>query len=206
MQNMKKFILLLAFLTMGLVYESHAQVSLSFSGRYQKFIGGADRFPYRTVADFPSLAGLEARLEVGMSYKLAASIYGSYFLGTRKGEFEYPTYIYTRNSGYEFGGDFRYYLLGAYNQRGGLYAKLGASVGVYQIDWRLTGSFRDGITLFPEPEYFQDTQFWLVSGNGGLGAEVYLGSFYLFGESSVSLRFKDYVSDVTVYEPHLHHF
>jgi hypothetical protein len=190
----------------GLYQSAEAQLSLSLSGRYQKFIGGEARFPYNEVADFPSMAGLEGRLEIGMSYKLAASIYGAAFLGTREGEFTYANYITTRNSGFEFGGDFRYYLLGAYNQRGGFYTKLGASGGLYRIDWRLKGAYRDGEYLFPEPEYFQDVQFWLVSVNGGIGAEVFLGSFYLFGEGSYSYRIKDYVSDVTIYEPHVHHF
>lgn len=189
------------------ISQTQAQVSVSVAGRYQKFIGGEERFPFGKVSDFPSFAGAELRLNIGLSYKTALSLEGSYMMGTKRGEFTYPNIITTKNIAAELNASLRYYLFGAYNDRGGFYTYGGMSGGMYNIDWTLKDYERtNGTQPFPEPEYFQDVQFWLLSLNAGLGAEVYTGSFYIFADGGGSYRFKDYVSNVTTYTPTLHHY
>lgn len=201
------FLVLLVALFIFSTSQTQAQVSMSIAGRYQKFIGGEDRFPFGKVEDFPGFVGAEARLNIGISYKTALTLEGSYMMGTKRGEFVYSNMITTKNMGAELNANLRYYLFGAYNDRGGFYTYGGMSGGMYNIDWTLKDYERlEGTQPFPEPEYFQDVQFWLLSVNAGLGAEVYTGSFYIFGEGGASYRFKDYVSNVTTYTPHLHHY
>jgi hypothetical protein len=187
--------------------QTQAQVSMSIAGRYQKFIGGEDRFPFGKVEDFPPFVGAELRLNIGINYKTALTLEGSYMMGIKRGEFVYGDEITTKNTGAELSANLRYYLFGAYNDRGGFYTYGGMSGGMYNIDWTLKDNeWREGNYPFPEPEYFQDMQFWLLSVNAGLGAEVYTGSFYIFAEGGGSYRFKDYVSNVTTYTPQLHHY
>ena len=201
------FLLLFVVLTLFSVSQTQAQVSMSIAARYQKFIGGEDRFPFGKVEDFPPFAGLEARLNIGLNYKTALSLEASYMMGTERGKFVYGNAITTKNIGAELSANLRYYLFGAYNDRGGFYTYGGASGGMYNIDWTLEDNqWRGGAYAFPEPEYFQDVQFWLLSLNAGIGAEVYTGSFYIFAEGGGSYRFKDYVSNITVRTPALHHF
>lgn len=201
------FLLLFVAIFMFSTSQTQAQVSMSIAGRYQKFIGGEDRFPFGKVEDFPPFAGAELRLNIGLSYKTALTLEGSYMMGTKRGEFAYPHMISTKNSAAELSANLRYYLFGAYNDRGGFYTYGGMSGGMYMIDWTLKDyQPSKGLYPFPEPEYFQDQQFWLLSVNGGLGAEVYTGSFYIFAEGGGSYRFKDYVSNVTVFTPQLHHY
>jgi hypothetical protein len=206
-KKMGGFILLLVAVLFFSTNETQAQVSLSFAGRYQKFIGGEDRFPFGKVEDFPAFVGGEARLNIGLNYKTALTLEASYMMGAKRGEFTYAYMITTRNIAAELNANLRYYLFGAYNDRGGFYTYGGMSGGMYNIDWTLKDYARsNGATAFPEPEYFQDVQFWLLSVNAGLGAEVYTGSFYIFAEGGGSYRFKDYVSNVTTYTPQLHHY
>lgn len=201
------FLLLLAAFSLFSISQTQAQVSMSIGGRYQKFIGGEDRFPFGKVEDFPPFVGAELRLNIGINYKTALSLEASYMMGAKRGEFYYSNAITTKNTAAELSANLRYYLFGAYNDRGGFYTYGGMSGGMYNIDWTLKeGQWRGGTYLFPEPEYFQDMQFWLLSVNGGLGAEVYTGSFYIFAEGGASYRFKDYVSNVTTYTPQLHHY
>ncbi|WP_375561864.1 hypothetical protein ACE193_04750 [Bernardetia sp. OM2101] len=201
------FLMLLVSLLLFSMSQTQAQVSMSIAGRYQKFIGGEERFPFGKVEDFPPFAGLEARLNIGLNYKTALSLEGSYMMGTKRGEFAYANMITTKNIAVELSANLRYYLFGAYNDRGGFYTYGGMSGGMYNIDWTLKDYERlEGREAFPEPQYFQDVQFWLLSVNAGLGAEVYTGSFYIFAEGGGSYRFKDYVSNVTVNTPQLHHY
>ena len=201
--------LLLFFITFFLfsISQTQAQVSMSIAGRYQKFIGGEDRFPFGRVENFPPFAGAELRLNIGLSYKTALTLEGSYMMGTKRGEFTYAYMITTKNTAAELSANLRHYLFGAYNDRGGFYTYGGISGGMYNIDWTLKDYEKAGGTeAFPEPEYFQDQQFWLLSVNAGMGAEVYTGSFYIFAEGGGSYRFKDYVSNVTTYTSPLHHY
>lgn len=201
------FLLLFVAFFLFSTSQSEAQVSMSVAGRYQKFIGGEDRFPFGKVEDFPPFAGAELRLNIGLNYKTAFSLEGSYMMGTKRGEFTYSEMITTKSIAAELNASLRYYLFGAYNDRGGFYTYAGMSGGMYNIDWTLDDYERvKGMAPFPEPEYFQDMQFWLLSVNAGLGAEVYTGSFYIFAEGGGSYRFKDYVSNVTIYTPQLHHY
>ncbi|AFM03019.1 hypothetical protein Fleli_0552 [Bernardetia litoralis DSM 6794] len=201
------FLMLFVALFLFSTSQAQAQVSMSIAGRYQKFIGGEDRFPFGKVEDFPPFAGAELRLNIGLSYKTALTLEGSYMMGTKRGEFTYANMITTKNIAAELSANLRYYLFGAYNDRGGFYTYGGMSGGMYNIDWTLNDYERqNGTVAFPEPEYFQDKQFWLLSVNAGLGAEVYTGSFYIFAEGGGSYRFKDYISNVTTYTPQLHHY
>lgn len=201
------FLLLFVAFFLFATSQTQAQVSMSVAGRYQKFIGGEDRFPFGKVEDFPPFAGAELRLNIGLSYKAALSLEGSYMMGTKRGEFQYSSIITTKNTAAELNANLRYYLFGAYNDRGGFYTYGGMSGGMYNIDWTLDDYQKDyGRYPFPEPGYFQDMQFWLLSVNAGLGAEVYTGSFYIFADAGASYRFKDYVSNVTTYTPQLHHY
>ena len=201
------FLLLFVAFFVFSINQTQAQVSLSVAGRYQKFIGGEDRFPFGKVEDFPPFVGAELRLNIGLNYKTALSLEGSYMMGSKRGEFAYANMITTKNIAAELNANLRYYLFGAYNDRGGFYTYGGMSGGMYNIDWTLKDYERlGGAEAFPEPQYFQDVQFWLLSVNAGLGAEVYTGSFYIFAEGGGSYRFKDYVSNVTVSTPTLHHY
>lgn len=201
------FLLLFVAFVLFPTSQTQAQVSLSIAGRYQKFIGGEERFPFGKVEDFPPFAGLDARLNIGLNYKTVLSLEGSYMMGTRRGEFTYPDMITTKNIAAELSANLRYYLFGAYNDRGGFYTYGGMSGGMYDIDWTLKDYERlNGTVAFSEPQYFQDVQFWLLSVNAGLGAEIYTGSFYIFAEGGASYRFKDYVSNITVHTPQLHHY
>ncbi|WP_338791616.1 hypothetical protein V9L05_20720 [Bernardetia sp. Wsw4-3y2] len=209
--SLKKIGIFLMLFVAVLIFSTNqlqAQVSMSVAARYQKFIAGEeDRFPFGKVEDFPPFAGLEARLNIGISYKTALTLEGSYMLGTKRGEFVYSDIITSKSTGAELSANLRYYLFGAYNDRGGFYTYGGMSGGMYTIDWTLKDyEPNDGFRVFPEGNYFQDQQFWLLSLNAGIGAEVYTGSFYIFAEGGGSYRFKDYVSNVTAYTPHLHHF
>ncbi len=200
------FMLFIAFL-LFFASQTQAQVSMSVAGRYQKFIGGEDRYPFGKVEDFPPFVGGELRLNIGLSYKTALTLEGSYMMGIRRGKFAYPDAISTKNTAAELSANLRYYLFGAYNDRGGFYTYGGMSGGMYMIDWTLKDyKPSEGREAFSEPKYFQDKQFWLLSVNAGMGAEVYTGSFYIFAEGGASYRFKDYVSNVTTYTPHLHHY
>jgi hypothetical protein len=201
------FLLLFIAIFIFSTSQTQAQVSMSIAGRYQKFIGGEERFPFGKVEDFPPFAGAEFRLNIGLTYKTALTLEGSYMMGTKRGEFIYANMITTKNTAAELSANLRYYLFGAYNDRGGFYTYGGMSGGMYNINWQLKDYERlNGTEAFSEPQYFQDQQFWLLSVNAGMGAEVYTGSFYIFAEGGGSYRFKDYVSNVTTYTPHLHHY
>ncbi|WP_291721979.1 hypothetical protein [Bernardetia sp.] len=201
------FLLLFVATFLFSIQQTQAQTSMSIAGRYQKFIGGEERFPFGAPEDFPALYGAELRLNIGLSYKTVLTLEGAYMMSLQPGEFTYSNKITTKNTGAELNANLRYYLFGAYNDRGGFYTYGGLSGGMYNIDWSLKNYDEiGGYTPFPEPEYFQDMQFWLLSANAGIGAEVYTGSFYIFGEGGASYRFKDYVSNVTTYTPHLHHY
>jgi hypothetical protein len=207
----KLWIAVLSLLIWGATQgETQAQVSLSLSGNYSRFFGeGIEKFPFGVANDFSHFWNGTARVNVGIRHNLSYTGGFTYGRMPNRQPFGYGEFSTLLMQRFELESNLNYYLLGAYNERGGLYLMGGITAGFYPFGWELA-EVQEGKSTYPPPverrDYFQDGEMWLLGIQGGLGMEVYTGSFYIFSEGKVNHTFKDYMSHQTIKEMHLRNF
>lgn len=195
---MKKYIVVLSLLLLTFCNFAQAQqFSMGIGYNQATFYGSRYIYPIGTPNEFPVLRGAKLegifsqgshRLQMGYSY---------YFYAP---EIVYNYYgITTKPSMMELELNYNYYLIG-YSEEGGLYALIGGSGTMLNLNSTIPDA------TVSEANLFNSKTSLGTFVNLGLGFDLNFGKTSFFGEGKTAIHTNSYVNSTTIWETQFNYF